>query len=262
MVWYAGLLDKGLSFAGEFLAYLREGDARRHEVNITMAARSNEASAKLALAVDDVAKRLESAVKSIVGNIIEKLEHDELEMLTAQIRTVHLALQMDNAAMLGAAMPRIMELIAYAKNRITEGKREWVGPWLMAESIRIIALEHLATSDSGRAAVKNEASTFRLNILDFSGQALVKTGNVPWVKISEFVQGTNEDVVQLIAQSSELDAPAQRSRKAPTAVVVENAPKRTRAKKEKVETSQPAATIVKTGLNPASAWPFPTGSRS
>ena len=164
--------------------------------------------------------------------------------------------------MLGAAMPRIMELTVYAKNRITEGKREWIGPWLMAESSRIIALERLATSDSGRAAVKNEASTFRLNILDFSGHTLLKSRSVPWVKIAEFVQGANEDVVELIAHSSELDAPTQRGRKAAPVVVVEDTPKRTRSRKEKVETTQTTEAVVKTALNPASAWPFPTGSRS
>lgn len=89
MVWYAGLLDKGLSLAGDFLSYLREGDARSHETNATVATVSAETNAKLACAIDDVAKKLEGAVQSIVGNIIGKLERDQLELLTAQVRSVH-----------------------------------------------------------------------------------------------------------------------------------------------------------------------------
>jgi len=257
MVWYAGLLDKGLTLAGDFLSYLREGDARSHEVNVTMTADSSQASAKLASAVDDVAKKLESAVQSIVGNIIDKLERDQLELLTAQVKSVHFALEFESDGMLGPAVSRIMELIAYAKNRILEGKLEWLGPWLMAESIRIIALRRMASSEKALSLVQSEARAFRLSILDYSGQSLIKNGNTPWVKIAEFVQGTNEDVVRLLSQSAELEASTQREREASGSGAVTQTPKQTLVDSE---SSAPAAT-VKTALNPAASWPFPTGSR-
>ncbi|WP_343665000.1 hypothetical protein [Paraburkholderia tropica] len=263
MVWYAGLLDKGLTLAGDFLSYLREGDARSHDVNQAVATASTEANAKLASAIDDVAKKLEGAVQSIVGNIIDKLERDQLEMLTAQVKSVHFALEFENDGMLGPAVARIMELIAYAKNRIGEGKGEWVGPWLMGESIRIIALRRLASSEKALALVQSEARAFRLNILDYSGQSLVKNGNVPWVKIAEFVHGINEDIVPIIAQTAhlELEAPAPRTRKtAARSVVAKQVPDVSVSQKKPTKSSAPAAT-VRTALNPAGSWPFPTGSR-
>ena len=261
MVWYAGLLDKGLTLAGDFLSYLRESDARGHEMNVTVAAASTEANARLASAVDDVARKLDGAVQNIVGTIIDKLERDHLELLTAQVKSVHFAFEFDNDAMLGPAVSRIMELIAYAKNRIMEGKQEWLGPWLMAESVRIIALSRLASSERAHALVKSEAHAFRLSILDFSGPSLVTNGNVPWVKIAEFVQGNNEDVVHLISQSADLNAPNQLTRIAKGAAASEPTLEQTTVAEKSEEEAAPAAASVKTALNAAAAWPFPSGSR-
>jgi hypothetical protein len=258
MVWYAGLLDKGLTLAGDFLSYLREGDARSHEMNLSVAAASTQANAKLARAVDDVAKKLEGAIQSIVGNIVEKIERDQLELLTAQVKSVHFALEFENDGMLGPAVSRIMELIAYAKNRIAEGKQEWLGPWLMAESVRIIALRRLASSERALALVQSEAHTFRLNILDYSGKSLVSKGNVPWVKIAEFVEGKNEDVVLLISRSAQLDPLEEREQEDLGAQATEPST----VSEKKAEAPSAATSSVKTALNPVAAWPFPTGSRS
>ncbi|KWI50296.1 hypothetical protein WT72_24300 [Burkholderia pseudomultivorans] len=261
MVWYAGLLDKGLTLAGDFLSYLREGDARSHEVTVAAAAASSEANAKLASAVDDVAKKLDGAVQSIVGNIVNKLERDQLELLAAQVKSVHFALEFENDGMLAPTVVRITELIAYAKNRIAEGKREWLGPWLMGESIRIIALRRLASSEKALALVQSEAHAFRLSILDYGGQSLMNQGKVPWVQIAEFVQGANEDVVHLIAQSVVLDVPKQRAKKVPGAVAAKQVKEREVTKEDASTASIAPSSSVKTPLNPANAWPFPTGSK-
>ncbi|CAB3976194.1 hypothetical protein BCO9919_07555 [Burkholderia cenocepacia] len=124
MVWYAGLLDKGLTLAGEFLSFFREEGARSSEPDMAVAVAASRSNEKLASAVDDVAKRLETAVQSIVGNVVDKIERDQLELLTAQAKSVHFAIEFENDGMLGPAVTRIMELIAYAKNRIAEGKRQ------------------------------------------------------------------------------------------------------------------------------------------
>ncbi|WP_157130433.1 hypothetical protein [Burkholderia pseudomallei] len=251
MVWYAGLLDKGLTLAGEFLSFVREEGARSSEPDMAVAVAASRSNEKLASAVDDVAKRLETAVQSIVGNVVDKIERDQLELLTAQAKSVHFAIEFENDGMLGPAVTRIMELIAYAKNRIAEGKQEWLGPWLMAESIRIVALRRLASSEKAKALVQSEAHAFRLSILDYSGQSLLSKGKVPWMKVAEFVQGTNEDIVQLIAQSVQSDKLAQDDQ----AVSETN---------NTVEQQNAVSTVrssgVKTAMNPAAAWPFPTGS--
>lgn len=42
---------------------------------------------------------------------------------------------------------------------------------------------------SAQRLVQSEAHAFRLSMLDYSAQSLVKSGNVPRVKIAGFVQG-------------------------------------------------------------------------
>ncbi|WP_175241146.1 hypothetical protein [Burkholderia contaminans] len=122
----------------------------------------------------------------------------------------------------------------------------------MAESIRIVALRRLASSEKAKALVQSEAHAFRLSILDYNGQSLLSKGKVPWMKVAEFVQGTNEDIVQLIAQSVQSDGLAQDDQ----AVSETN---------NTVEQQNAVSTVrssgVKTAMNPAAAWPFPTGSR-
>lgn len=251
MVWYAGLLDKGLTLAGEFLSFFREDGSNTREPDLALAAAASRSNEKLASAVDDVAKRLETAVQSIVGNVVDKIERDQLELLTAQAKSVHFAIEFENDGMLGPAVTRIMELIAYAKNRIAEGKQEWLGPWLMAESIRIVALRRLASSEKAKALVQSEAHAFRLSILDYSGQSLLSKGKVPWMKVAEFVQGTNEDIVQLIVQSVQSDRlmmDDQAGSEASNTVEPEGA------------VSAVRSSGVKTAMNPAAAWPFPTGN--
>ncbi|MCA8277659.1 hypothetical protein LGN17_34815 [Burkholderia sp. AU30280] len=251
MVWYAGLLDKGLTLAGEFLSFFREDVTRSSEPDLALVVAASRSNEKLASAVDDVAKRLEGAVQSIVGNVVEKIERDQLELLTAQAKSVHFAIEFENDGMLGPAVTRIMELIAYAKNRIAEGKQEWLGPWLMAESIRIVALRRLASSEKAKALVQSEAHAFRLSILDYSGQALLSKGKVPWMKVAEFVQGTNEDIVQLIAQSVQSDRLARDDQ----AVSGAN-----NTVEQEDATSTDRSPGVMTAMNPTAAWPFPTGS--
>ncbi|HGO6069733.1 TPA: hypothetical protein ACK3Q6_005276 [Burkholderia cepacia] len=246
------MLDKGLTLAGEFLSYLREDGSRTSEPDVTLAVAASRSNDRLASAVDDVAKKLESAVQSIVGNVVDKIERDQLELLTAQAKSVHFAIEFENDGMLGPAVSRIMELIAYAKNRIAEGKQEWLGPWLMAESIRIVALRRLASSEKAKALVQSEAHAFRLNILDYSGQLLLSKGKVPWMKVAEFVQGTNEDIVQLIARSVQSDRQTQGDQAVPE---VEG------AVEQELSASTAPRSGVKAALNPSAAWPFPTGSR-
>jgi hypothetical protein len=216
---------------------------------------SAEANSRLVAAIDDVARKLEGVVQDIVGQLTDKLERDQLEKLTAQVKGVHFALEFGDSGMLGPALGRIMEQIEYAKNRIGEGKREWLGPWLMAESIRIVALRQLAQTDKALEMIDSEAQTFRLNILDFAGEYLLGSRNMPWLKISEFVEGRNEDVIGLIAAASHENSEVpKRTRTSP-----KTQPEDRLAAKAKKEDCP--ASGVKTVLTASSAWPFPTGTR-
>jgi hypothetical protein len=248
MTWYVGLLDKGLSLAGDFLGYLREKESNSFAL-------ASETNSKLAHAIDDVAQKLDSVVSSIT----DKIERDQLEFLTTQAKSVHFALEFENEGMMGQTVTRLMELIGYAKNRIAEGKAEWLGPWLVAESIRLIALRRLAASEKALALVERESSVFRAALMDHCGRSIVARGNVPWVKIGEFVQGANEDVMPLIAQTMHVEEDEEDARE--DAIEAGSFGHALAISKSIVAPSAGPSAAVKPALNPAAAWPFPTGSR-
>ncbi|VVE77006.1 hypothetical protein PCA31118_05356 [Pandoraea captiosa] len=196
------LLHKGFDLASDILSYLRDGDEgtdRAQSENAT----SLVLETKVLTAIDDVSRKLDLVAQDIVSKVSQKLEHDQLERLSAQIKAVKFGIQFGDESMLKLPLVQVAEQIEYAKHRIAEGKYEWLGPWMMAESIRLVGLREIARNDAACEVLKREALSFRLNILDFTGDFLLKAVNSPWVKISEFVEGRNEDVLRLIENSSD-----------------------------------------------------------
>jgi len=249
------LLHKGLELASDFLSYIREDSNSSAKTEAAAAKASAEASEKMVTAINDVYLRLDDAVKNIVDQISDKIEQEQLEQLTSLVKSVHFAMEFGDKAMLLQTVGHIITQIEYAKNRIHEGKSEWLGPWLMAESIRIVALREISTNQKALDAVARAAYAFRLNILDFAGSYLLQSRHIPWVKISEFVEGKNEDVILLISTaSSQLEDD-------PEAVSEQRSGVFAKGDGTRSEKKIDPASAVKTVLNLAGAWPFPGGSR-
>lgn len=267
MIGWTGLLSKGFDLASNFLGFLREGNERTLLQTPSPSVPVQPAlDTRVLTAIDDVARKLDGVAQDIVGKVSEKLERDELERLASQIKGLKLALEFGDKGMLSATLARIMEQIDYAKNRIAEGKIEWLGPWVIAESIRIVALHEVAESTKAHELVKRLAHDFRIDVLDYTRDYLMRSGKAPWVKISEFVEGKNEDLMSLLASSVDFgDQKVQRAERASKP----RKPSSDSAQKSNPRVSAPAApaastapaTTVKTALNPSAAWPFPTGSR-
>lgn len=192
--------------------------------------------------IDEVSKKIDSAANGIGAQVAHKLEKQQLEKLSAQAKVVKLALEIDNAAMLGAAVATISEQIEYSRLRLGEGKHEWFGPWMIAESVRIEALRIMASNPRALAAVERETRNFRISILDHVGQFLIASIDNPWVQIADFVEGRNEQVLLSLrdVKALQVDAPVVES----TTVA---APRPRPAKQKKAE------------IAPV-AWPFPTRS--
>jgi hypothetical protein len=54
-------------------------------------------------------------------------------------------MEAENEMMLASSVSSISAQVEYAKNRLAEGKRDWVGPWMMGEALRIAALQSMST---------------------------------------------------------------------------------------------------------------------
>jgi hypothetical protein len=205
--------------------------------------------------IDDVSKKIDSVANHIGAQVAYQLEKQQLEKLSAQAKVVKLALEIDNAAMLGTAVASISEQIEYSRLRLGEGKLEWFGPWMIAEAVRIEALRIMAGNPRALAAVERETLNFRINILNHTGRYLIESIDDPWVRIADFVDGRNEQVLLSLHDVKALQ-------------VLDNTPARNKRKatanhsSEQVQTHEAeASTESAASVIAAAAWPFPTSSR-
>ncbi|MCA1326296.1 hypothetical protein [Herbaspirillum sp. alder98] len=251
MGWEIALIDKGFALASDFLAYIREKSERDHQLKMTKLKMAAQES-KVMDAILDVSTQLDVAVRDIVRQVTEKIERDQWEKLVAQVKGLQTALDFEDEAMIRVAVANISDQIEYAKNRLNEKKTQWMGPWLVAESIRLVALRQIASSDKTVKLLDRYTKEFRINILNLGASPLLSSGNVPWLQIADFIEGRNEDVIPLIAEASASKAALSAPRK----------PRAVPAAKAKPAKAPKAAAKPSTGtvLNPAAAWPFPTGT--
>lgn len=242
------LIEKAIMLATRVFVTVRETYANAN-TNAAPADQSN-----LISIIDDVSRKIDALASDIAGQVRYQLEKQQLEKLAAQAKVVKLALEFGNEAMLGTAVASISEQIEYSRVRLSEGKDEWFGPWMIAESVRIEALRMMAHSQRALDVVQREAQNFRISILNYTGKYIVSSTESPWLTIADFVEGRNEDVLlglgeveafQVVDLEPEVEGPKKAKPRAP-------------AKPKAV--AAPAAG-EKATLAPAAAWPFPTSSR-
>jgi hypothetical protein len=199
---------------------------------------AEQAQSGLITIIEDVSKKIDALASDIAGQVAYQLEKQQLEKLSAQAKVVKLALDFGNDSMLGPAVASISEQIEFSRLRLAEGKQEWFGPWMIAESVRIEALRIMAASPRAMAVVERETLNFRINILNHAGKLLIGSSENPWVRIADFVDGRNEDILldlrEVGAFQTFATAPVDDDKEALAAV----------------------SSLVK-----AASWPFPTSSR-
>ena len=219
-------------------------------VRAAKASNSTSDTSALSDLIEDVSKKIDSLAADIAGQVAYQLEKQQLEKLSAQAKVVKLALDFGNEHLLGPAVASISEQIEFSRLRLAEGKFEWFGAWMTAEAVRIEALRIMATTPRAAAVVEREAMNFRVNILNHVGKLLIGSADSPWVRIADFVDGRNEDILfdlRDLGAPQAVDITPEEDTKAIAA-----------PRKVKAKTAAPAAassTVVPT------SWPFPTSSR-
>lgn len=149
------------------------------------------------------------------------------------------ALEFGNENMIVTALMPLAEQVQYSKLRIGEGKQEWIGPWMIAEFIRLAAMQTLAGDDRQRAFIFREIASFRVQILDHAGEILIRLISSPWQQIADFVEGRNEQLLDNLESIQDFEKEAR-----PKAGASE-------------QSTQGQPELAKTVNAPAIAWPFP-----
>jgi hypothetical protein len=106
-----------------------------------------------------------------------------------------MALDFGNEHLRGPAVASISEQIEFSRLRLGEGKLEWFRAWMIAEAVRIEALRIMATTPRAAAVVERETMNFRVNILNHTGKLLIGSAASPWVRVADFVDGRDEDIL-------------------------------------------------------------------
>lgn len=199
--------------------------------------------------IDDVREKIDSLASDFAGQVAYQLEKQQLERLSAQAKVVKLALDFGSEHLLGPAVAAISEQIEFSRVRLAEGKYEWLGPWMIAEAVRIEALRIMAPTPRAIAVVERETTNFRINILNHAGKLLIDSADSPWLRIADFVEGRNEDILLDLRDVGELQTAA--------ITPIENDKVDAAPRKAKAKTTTPSEKTV----IPSASWPFPTSSR-
>jgi hypothetical protein len=240
------LLKKGTEFATFVFGKVRDLEGKLTETG-TDGATCHYDDKKLIAAIEDVSQKIEDVASSIVAGVSEKIEFDQLQKLGSQVKVLKGALEFGNENMIITALVPLAEQVQYSKLRIAEGKQQWIGPWMIGESIRLAAMQTLASNDRSREFVAREILNFRVHILDNTGEFLIRTMQSPWLQISDFIEGRNEKLLDNLEALKHVEA-------------------KVKLQAEKI-TAKPKASAAKAkvapapALSPAAGWPFPTSTR-
>lgn len=195
-------LDMGLALVEKCLSFVREDESRAEQSQMSQLVPQKEFEQRVRSSIAEMSHKMEAIAQDVVNQISQKIESDQLEKLVANIKIVQLAAQFGEKSMLGPSLVTLSEHIEYAKNRLAEGKSSWFEPWMLAESIRIAVMLTMAAGEHARHTVHQITLDFRLNILNHMGPELIKATPSPWIQISAFVEGRNEDVLKLIGHAT------------------------------------------------------------
>lgn len=243
------LVKKGVEVASFVFGKVRELEDHASIASSTVPVYQYD-DQKLIAAIDDVSRRIDDVAQTVVAGVSKKLEFDQLQKLGSQVKVLKGALEFGNENMIITALMPLAEQVEYSKLRIAEGKREWIGPWMIGESIRLAAMQVLVADEKKRAFVAREIVNFRVNILDHTGNFLMQSVPSPWLLISDFIEGRNENLLENLDAIRDFEKAEK-----PKAVKLVKATKELKP----VKAAAPAAKAV---LAPAAAWPFPTSTRS
>ncbi|MCY0966079.1 hypothetical protein [Parathalassolituus penaei] len=209
------LIGAGVDLAREGFKYLRSRDILLVEIEKDKARLENEKNQKIANLIeanktemlDAIGKHqitLQQTIEKAKSEILQKIEADKLEMLLSKIKKAKLALEMKDVKSFMLIAYELFDYTEYAWKRIHEEKHNWIGPWMVGESVRLSLLMYSIQEDNYEIVLR-EYSDFRINILNVVGRKIIEESEpIAWEKISSFIEGKNEDILDDVLSASVL----------------------------------------------------------
>ncbi|MBF8223746.1 biotin/lipoyl-containing protein [Halomonas sp. 328] len=218
---YLSILDKGFELASNVLEFIRENDERNREVNERHHSDNIVVQEKLRALVIESNEVLSRQVSEIPDRIVSKIESDKLEELVNRTETLRFAIDLENMDLVNSILSDLLPLSKYALSRLNENKEQWFLPWMQATSISLLALRLSANTSGARKLLNEEVKFFRFEILNKVKSRFLVEENVPWLELSDFVRGENENILLFLGEESALPVNFQEDESLEEAVVKE-----------------------------------------
>ncbi|RJX81248.1 lipoyl domain-containing protein [Pseudomonas sp. LS-2] len=188
-----GVFDKVLNYAvGWALDRLTDG------------VQSGSAGGTVAIVSDsnfkEAAAEIRQAVAGVTAAVIGKIESDQLELLCSRIRNMGDLIKLADQSEVRRYIFTLREVVDYAENRVSEGKKEWQGPFLMGKVAIFGALQFCsAESSEDRNALESLCRKAKYGLLDIAVTEMVQTGKkIPWDQIERFLSAKSDADLTLI----------------------------------------------------------------
>ncbi|MGF1686145.1 hypothetical protein L4C36_05545 [Photobacterium japonica] len=191
-------ITKGLDLASDILSYMRESDDKNREINERHHEDAMMAQANLITAIKTSSALLVEHIEGQTDRVIDKIEVEQLERISSTIEVMKLAIELENKALIETTLASLLPLSKYALTRLNEKKQQWFLPWIQSSSICLVALTLSADSERVRLVLAREEKVLRLEILNQLKQTLLSQPDVPWVALSDFVNGKSEHLLKLV----------------------------------------------------------------
>ncbi|WP_158683674.1 biotin/lipoyl-containing protein [Pseudoalteromonas sp. T1lg22] len=189
------LIDKGLEIASEMLSFVRESDEKNREISQRNHEEMIAMKSNIISAIEQSRVLLVEETRALTEQVIDKIELEQLEKLKSTIETMRLALELENTSLIDSTLATLLPLSKYALVRLNEGKREWLLPWIHSCSICLVGLSLNASTENAHTILQRENQNFRIEILNQLKNTLLQN-DVPWLKISSFVNGDDESILK------------------------------------------------------------------
>jgi ribosomal protein L40E len=149
----------------------------------------------------NTSKRVEDLIQSSNQSLIRKIENDKLEQLDSRIRNLSTLISLNKESEALEYAMQLKESVDYARNRLREGKEEWLGAYLTGQSVYVSALlfsKAEVNENDLLNDIKDLLFKTRIQLLNNFKSTLLASENTPWIEIHSFISGDSDALISTL----------------------------------------------------------------
>lgn len=197
------IILSGLTLATKVIQVYKEKPKEALNTSETATSKS-DTSEKLEQLILQNSENIQRTISYQLSGFIDKLESDKLEELVSRIKGLSFAVKLKKTELIIQYSLTLNESVEYAANRLKEGKKQWLGPFLAGRSMFIAALGYSGAASSEEIAqFESLFSDVRLQLLEDIRPYIFKSGEkINWKSLALFIDGSDMKFIEDILSFS------------------------------------------------------------